>query len=91
MNNKELQEVVDALLQGMSAMEERLNKKFDEINDRFDAMEAKAENIEENIKEVQADLKIVTGKMEKQDLELKRLKRAMQSGSTWLALLTAQN
>ena len=77
MENKDLQDVVSAIMQGMVSMEERLNKRFDAIDDRFDKLEARVENIEENIKEIQADLMIVTGKIEKQELELKKLKRAM--------------
>ena len=42
MENKELQEVVDAILQALLEMEERFNKKFDEIDKRFDKFEEKS-------------------------------------------------
>lgn len=42
MENKELQEVVDVILQALLEMEERFNKKFDEIDKRFDKFEAKS-------------------------------------------------
>ena len=39
--NKELQEVVDVILQALLEMEERFNKKFDEIDKWFDKFEEK--------------------------------------------------
>ena len=42
MENKELQEVVDIILQALLEMEERFNKKFDEIDKRFDKFEEKS-------------------------------------------------
>lgn len=42
MENKELQEVVDVILQALLEMEERLNKKFDEIDEWFDKFEEKS-------------------------------------------------
>lgn len=77
MDNNDLQEVVDAILQAILSMEERINKKFDAIDNRFDKLEAKVEQIDDDVKDIQADLKIVTGRLEKQDLELKKIKRAM--------------
>ena len=41
MENKELQEVVDVILQALLEMEERLNKNFDEIDKWFDKIESK--------------------------------------------------
>ena len=41
MKNKELQEVVDVILQALLEMEERFNKKFDEIDEWFDKFETK--------------------------------------------------
>ena len=41
MENKELQEVVDVILQALLKMEERFNKKFDEIDKWFDKFEEK--------------------------------------------------
>lgn len=41
MENKELQEVVDVILQALLEMEERFNKKFDEIDKWFDKFEEK--------------------------------------------------
>ena len=41
MENKELQEVVDVILQALLEMEERFNKKFDEIDKWFDKIESK--------------------------------------------------
>ena len=40
MENKELQEVVDVILQALLEMEERFNKKFDEIDKCFDKIES---------------------------------------------------
>lgn len=77
MDNKALQDVVDAIMQGMTSMEERLNKRFDAIDDRFDKLEARMESLEENVKDIQADMMIVTGKIDKQEREINRLKRAM--------------
>ena len=84
MENKDLQEVVNAIIQGMTSMEERLNKKFeaidkrfDAIDDRFDRLEARVENLEEAVKDVQADMMIIGGKIDKQEREINRLKRAM--------------
>ena len=65
MENKDLQDVVSAIMQGMVSMEERLNKRFDAIDDRFDKLEARVESIEENVKDIQADMMIVTGKIDK--------------------------
>lgn len=42
MENKELQEVVDVILQALLEMEERFNKKFYEIDKWFDKFEAKS-------------------------------------------------
>ncbi len=39
MENKELQEVVDAILQALLQMEKRINKKFDAIDKKFDAID----------------------------------------------------
>ena len=77
MDNKALQDVVDAIMQGMVSMEERLNKRFDAIDDRFDKLEARIESLEDNVKDIQADMMIVTGKIDKQEREINRLKRAM--------------
>lgn len=77
MENKDLQEVVNAIMQGMTSMEERLNKRFDAIDDRLDKLEARIESIEESGKDIQADMMIVTGKIDKQEREINRLKRAM--------------
>lgn len=77
MDSKDLQEVVDAILQGMASMEDRLNKRFDAIDDRFNKLEARIENVEEAIKDVQADMMIITGKVDKQGRDIDRLKRAM--------------
>lgn len=41
MENKELQEVVDVILQALLEMEERFNNKFDEIDKWFDKIESK--------------------------------------------------
>ena len=42
MENRELQEVVDVILQALLEMEERFNKKFDEIDKWFDKFEEKS-------------------------------------------------
>ena len=41
MENKELQEVIDVILQALLEMEERFNNKFDEIDKWFDKIESK--------------------------------------------------
>lgn len=46
MENKELQEVVDVILQALLEMEKRFNKKFDEIDKRFDRINDKFDNID---------------------------------------------
>lgn len=76
-NNKALQDAVSAIMQGMVSMEERLNKRFDAIDDRFNKLEARMESLEEAVKDIQADMMIVTGKIDKQEREINRLKRAM--------------
>ena len=77
MDSKDLQEVVDAILQAMLSMEERINKKFDAIDDRFDKLEARVENIEEDLKDIKSDMMIITAKADKQGREIERLKKAM--------------
>ena len=77
MDNKDLQDVVSAIMQGMISMEERINKRFDAIDDRFDKLEAKMENVEEDLADIKADLQIVTAKVDKQEREINRLKKAM--------------
>lgn len=77
MNNKDLQEVVDAILQAMVSMEERINKKFEAIDDRFDKLEERVENIEEDIKDIKSDMTIVAAKVDKQGREIERLKKAI--------------
>lgn len=72
MNNKELQEVVDSILQAMLLMEERINKKMDamdkKFDDRFDKLEAKVE-------EAVLDMGIVKATVDKHDHDIKKLKR----------------
>lgn len=46
MENKELQEVVDVILQALLEMEERFNKKFDVIDKRFDSINGRFDNID---------------------------------------------
>ena len=77
MDNKDLQEVVDAILQAMLLMEEKINKRFDTMDDRFDKLEAKMEDVEDRLKDIQADTMIVTGKVDKQGREIDRLKRTI--------------
>lgn len=77
MDNKDLQEVVDAILQAMLLMEERINKRFDTMDGRFDKLEAKMEDVEDRLKDIQADTMIVTGKVDKQGREIDRLKRTI--------------
>lgn len=45
MENKELQEVVDVILQALLEMEEKFNKKFDAIDKWFDKFEAKSKQV----------------------------------------------
>lgn len=73
MNNEELQEAVDAILQAMLSMEERINKRFDAVDDRFDKLESKIEKIEGDI----LDMGIVKATVDKHDYDIKRLKNAI--------------
>ena len=73
MNNEELQEVVDAILQAMLSMEERINKRFDAVDDRFDKLESKIEKIEGDI----LDMGIIKATVDKHDYDIKRLKNAI--------------
>ncbi|MDD6828074.1 MAG: hypothetical protein PUE12_18550 [Oscillospiraceae bacterium] len=76
--DKDLRDAVDALMRGMTSMEESINKKFeeinkrfDEINDKFDRLEAKVEDLEEAI----LDMGIIKATVDKHDHDIKRLKR----------------
>ena len=73
MTNQELQEVVDAILQAMLSMEERINKRFDAVDDRFDKLESKIEKIEGDI----LDMGIVKATVDKHDYDIKKLKNAI--------------
>ena len=87
MNNKELQEVVDSILQAMLLMEERINKKFDAVNERLDVMS-------EDIADIKSDIKITTGTLDKQDRRIKKLERMTMQQQEWVKLalhLTIQN
>lgn len=68
MDNKELQEVIDSILQAMLLMEERINKKFDAVNEKIDLMS-------EDIADIKSDVKIITGTLDKQDRRIKKLER----------------
>ena len=39
--DKDLRDAVDALMRGMTSMEESINKKFEDMNTRLDIMETK--------------------------------------------------
>lgn len=79
--DKDSQEIINVILQGISDMGKKLEQKFDErcdrLEDRFDKLEARVESLEENVKDIQADMMIITGKVDKQGREIDRLKRAM--------------
>lgn len=91
MENKELQEVVEAITDAILAMEERFNKKFDAIDKkfeavderfdtidkRFDKMESRLESIKEEVKGIRLDMDIIDAKTKKQEFDIKRLKSVM--------------
>ena len=68
MDNKELQEVVDSILQAVLLMEERINKKFDAVNEKLEVMS-------EDIADIKSDIKIINGTMDKQDRRIKKIER----------------
>ena len=77
MENKDLQEVVDSIVQAMLLMEERINKKFDTMDDKFNKLASEIEDIKEDIKDIKSDMTIVTAKVDKQGREIERLKKAI--------------
>lgn len=70
MENKELQEVVDAITDAILAMEQRINKRFDTVEDRLEA-------IEDEINGINLDVDIIEAKTKKHDFDIKRIKSAM--------------
>ncbi len=70
MENKELQEVVEAITDAILAMEERINKRFDKVEDRL-------ESLEEEVKGVRLDINIIEAKTKKQEFDINRIKNAM--------------
>ncbi len=70
MENKELQEVVDAITDAILAMEQRINKRFDTVEDRLEA-------IEDEINGISLDVDIIEAKTKKHDFDIKRIKSAM--------------
>lgn len=70
MENKELQEVVDAITDAILAMEQRINKRFDEVEDRL-------ESIEDELNGVRLDMDIIEAKTRKQEFDIKRIKSTM--------------
>lgn len=70
MENKELQEVVEAITDAILTMEERINKRFDKIEDRL-------ESLEEEVKGVRLDINIIEAKTKKQEFDINRIKNAM--------------
>lgn len=70
MENKELQEVVDAITDAILAMEQRINKRFDTVEDRLEA-------IEDEINGISLDVDIIEAKIKKHDFDIKRIKSAM--------------
>lgn len=70
MENKELQEVVDAITDAILAMEQRINKRFDKVEDRLEA-------IEDEINGIRLDMDIIEAKTKKHDFDIKRIKSAM--------------
>lgn len=72
MNNKELQEVVDSILQAMLLMEERINKKMDAMDKKFDN---RFDKLEVKVEEAVLDMGIVKATVDKHDHDIKKLKR----------------
>lgn len=70
MENKELQEVVEAITDAILAMEERISKRFDKVEDRL-------ESLEEEVKGVRLDINIIEAKTKKQEFDINRIKNAM--------------
>lgn len=70
MENKELQEVVEAITDAILAMEERINKRFDKVEDRL-------ESLEEEVKGVRLDINIIEAKTKKQEFDINRIKNTM--------------
>lgn len=70
MDNKDLQEVIDSIMQAMLLMEARINKNFEEL--RNDVSELK-----NNVKEMGFDIKQIRLNQEKQDFEIDKIKRIM--------------
>jgi hypothetical protein len=68
MDSKDLQEVVDSILQAMLLMEERINKRFDAVNEKLEIMS-------EDIEDIKSDIKIIGGTMDKQDRRIKKIER----------------
>ena len=87
--DKDLRDAVDALMRGMTSMEESINKKFEDINKRLDIMETKfskrfddmndrfdkLEAKVEDLEEAVLDMGIVKATVDKHDHDIKRLKR----------------
>ena len=70
MENKELQEVVEAITDAILAMEERINKRFDKVENGL-------ESLEEEVKGVRLDINIIEAKTKKQEFDINRIKNAM--------------
>ena len=87
--DKDLRDAVDALMRGMTSMEESINKKFEDMNTRLDIMETKfakrfydmndmfdkLEEKVEDLEEAVLDMGIVKATVDKHDHDIKRLKR----------------
>ena len=70
MENKELQEVEEAITDAILAMEDRINKRFDKVEDRL-------ESLEEEVKGIRLDINIIEAKTKKQEFDINRIKNAM--------------
>lgn len=87
--DKDLRDAVDALMRGMTSMEESINKKLEDMNTRLDIMETKfakrfddmndmfdkLEEKVEDLEEAVLDMGIVKATVDKHDHDIKRLKR----------------
>ena len=87
--DKDLRDAVDALMRGMTSMEESINKKFEDMNTRLDIMETKfakrfddmndmfdkLEEKVEDLEEAVLDMGIVKATVDKHNHDIKRLKR----------------
>lgn len=67
MENKELQGVVDAIMRGMTALEDSMNQKFAEVNKKFEAIDERFDAIDKRFDAIDKRFDTLEEKVE--DLE----------------------